>query len=104
MTWSHGYFCPVCECRWVLHLCKNERLPCGCGIKKEDAVYIYTKRYAKRGLEVYIRYKVFEIDEFVPHDDEEALERLYKKVENHPQSELLKKAIYDALYGRSLYW
>ncbi len=105
MTWSHGYFCPKCECRWVKHLCK-EKLPCGCGVAKEDAVYIYTKWYAKTGLEVYIHYKGLEVEAFIPHDedDETALKRLLDKVKNHPQEELLKKAIEDALYGRSLYW
>ena len=105
MTWSHGYFCPNCECRWVKHLCK-EHLPCGCGVKTEDAVYIYTKWYARKGMEIYIAYRDFTLDDFIPHEesDEEAIKRLYKKVESHAESALLKKAINNAIYGRSLNW
>jgi len=105
MTWSHGYFCPNCECRWVKHLCK-EYLPCGCGVKTEDAVYIYTKQYAKRGKEIYIAFKNYILEDFIPYEEsyERAIERLFKKVENNPESTLLKKAIENAFYGKSLYW
>ena len=106
MTWSHGYFCPVCECRWAYHLCKDGKLPCGCGVKVDDAVYIYTKRYAKSGFEVQIQYKGFKIDEFFPKnvDYEEIEKRLCEKVAGHPQADLLKKAIHNAIWGKSLYW
>lgn len=86
-------------------MCK-ERLPCGCGIKTEDAVYIYTKWYARRGMEIYIAFKDFTLEDFIPHEesDIDATKRLYVKVEKHPDSALLKKAIDNALFGSSLNW
>ncbi|ADC64755.1 hypothetical protein Ferp_0582 [Ferroglobus placidus DSM 10642] len=109
MTWSHGYFCPKCECRWVKHLCRD-LLPCGCGIRIEDAVYIYTKRYARAGMEIHIAFKGYVLEDFIPREEsyEDAVKRLYRKVEEdlrrHPglDASTLKKAIDNALFGRSL--
>lgn len=99
MTWSHGYFCPICECRWVAHLCKD-MLPCGCNVKTNDAVYIHVKKYFGKCQRIFIEYKNFKLNTFIPDDniDEHAF-RLISTVE----SQLIKKAIHNAIYERSLY-
>ncbi len=105
MTMSFGYFCPKCRLRWVRHLCKDGNLPCGCGVSTDDAVYICTKHYARSGDGIYIRYKDFELDAFLPHGKNrlEDMRNLMKIAEDHPEAGLLKSAIANALSGRSLY-
>ena len=105
MTQTHGYFCPKCECRWVAHLCKEE-LPCGCGVKTEDAVYISVHRKGKSGNEYVIEYKDFRIHKWMPvkivkaGKDEEA-KKLLNLVKNHPEKDLLELAILNAVYESS---
>lgn len=102
MTWSHGYMCPVCECRWVAHLCKDRKLPCGCNVKTEDAVYIYVWYAGRRGKNICIRYKDINIDEWCQRG-EHPEEELKKLIKGHPAQKLLEKAVENAIYGRSLY-
>ena len=105
MTWTAGYFCPKCKMRWVKHLCKDGKLPCGCGVSTEDAVFVYRKHYAKSGDEIYVSYKDFQLEHFIRNDENqlEALKNLLRRAERHPEEKLLKQAIANAISGKSAY-
>ncbi len=104
MTETYGYFCPKCEIRWVRYLNKGEFLACGCGVKKEDAPYIYRKHYGNDRTQIYIKFKDIIIERtFKTEETKKIEEELKKLVKGNKYEDLLKKAIENALYGMSHY-
>ncbi len=87
-------------------MCKDDMLPCGCGVKTDDAVYIYRKHYGLRGDEYLIIYKDVRLEYFSPVGEsyDTAVEKMVERIKDHPEAALLRKAIRNAVYESSLYY
>jgi len=118
MTETHGYFCPRCLIRWVSHTARGkEYLPCGCGVKTEDAVWLYHQKRAKHLDRIWISYDGWDFRSLVQpikpaygewdeeYNYEAVKQRFLAHVKSFGYSEHIQKilliAFHNAVYGSS---